>query len=88
MMKILTITGESLEDFFNKKIPHYMADLLLKSLEVLARNGRECIGAFVYPQDDIYYFRLQDDRIPNKADIYITFIDIQELIIILDVIMV
>lgn len=88
MMKILTITGESLDDFFANRIPHYMADILLKSLEVLARNGRQCIGAFVYPFDDIYCFRLQDDRIPDKADIYITFIDIQNLIIIIDAIMV
>ena len=88
MMKILTITGESLDVFFANRIPYYMSDLLLKKLEVLARNGRECIEAFVYPHNNIYYFKLEDDRIPDKANIYITFIDIQNLIIIIDAILV
>lgn len=85
MMEIVTITGQSLEDFFRPKVPQGLIKPLVNKLNVLKIYGRECIGAFVFPIDNIFHFEVTDPDIPEGADVYISFIDIGNLILIVEV---
>ena len=85
MMEIVTITGQSLEDFFRPKIPQGLIKPLVNKLKVLKIYGRECIGAFVFPADNIFHFEVTDPDISQGADVYISFIDIGNLILIVEV---
>ncbi len=84
LLTIATITGESLDEFFRRKMPSNLFNILTNKLEVLARNGKDCIGAFVFPYDDVYYFMI-DDTDTYTAKIFLSFIEIGNIILILDV---
>lgn len=84
MMDIETITGQSLEDFFRDRVPLTLFDLIALKLRVLKVQGRSCIGAFVFKYEDRYVFRVEDPYGDDKADIYISFIDVRDLILIID----
>ena len=87
MMKIITITGQSLDEFFKQRIPGVLIDKLIVKLRVLRLEGKNCIGAFVFPYGDRYVFRVEDVHSPDKANVYISFIDLQNLIIIIDAVL-
>lgn len=83
-MKLITITGQSLDDFF-KDIPSGLKRPLKNRLRVLQNHGKECIEAFVTPYNDFYHFYVEDPTIPEYVEVHISFIDISNLIIIIDV---
>lgn len=87
MMKIVTITGQSLEEFFKQRIPSVLIDKLIVKLRVLRLEGKNCVGAFVFPYKDRYVFRVEDVNSHDIADVYISFIDFQNLIIIIDAVL-
>lgn len=87
MMDIVTITGQSLEDFFRQRIPDVLLDQLRLKLRVLRIQGKNCIGAFVFRYEDRYVFRVEADYSQDKADIYISFIELRNLVIIIDAVL-
>lgn len=85
MMNIVTITGQTLDDFFRPQIPQGLITPLTNKLKVLKIYGRECIGAFVFPASGIFHFEVTDSNIPEGVDVYISFVDISNLILIVEV---
>lgn len=85
MMEIVTIAGQSLEDFFRPKVPQGLVKPLVNKLRVPKIYGRECIGAFVFQSEDIFHFEVTDPNISEGVDVYISFIDIRSLIVIVNV---
>lgn len=84
-MEIVTITGQTLDDYFRPKIPQGLMVPLTNKLKVLKIYGRECIGAFVFPADSIYHFEVTDPNVREGADVYISFLDIRNIILIVKV---
>lgn len=84
-MRVVTITGQSLDDYFKNRIPQGLINPLIRKLELLQNHGRDCIGAFVFPHKDAYQFTIDEPKMSEAANVYITFIDLHSLIIILDV---
>lgn len=88
MTRIITITGQSLDDFIASKLPPVLRPIFIKRLEVLTSMGRKCIDAFVFSHENFYYFCLEDTQISEKAKVYISFIDVQNIIIIIDIVLI
>ena len=84
-MEIATITGQTLDDFFRPKIPEGLMVPLTNKLKVLKIYGKECIGAFVFPADKFYHFQVTDPNVSEGVDVYISFIDIRNIILIIEV---
>lgn len=84
-MKLVTYNAQPLDEFFRQRVPQGLINPLLKKLDVLQTFGRECIQAFVFPKDDVFHFVVEEPNINDVADVYISFIDINNLIIIIDV---
>lgn len=84
MMDIETITGQSLNEFFRNRVPLTLFDTISMKLRILKIQGKNCIGAFVFRYEDLYVFRVEDSYGGDKADIYISFMDVRNLIIIID----
>lgn len=85
MMTIATITGQTLEEFFRHQIPQGLITPLENKLTMLKIYGRECIGAFVFSANNIFHFEVTDPNISEGVDVYISFIDISNLIIVVEV---
>lgn len=88
MMDILTITGQSLDDFFYGKVPDSLREPLGQKLRILKVLGKKCIGSFVFQYNDLYYFQVVDPYSECSAKIYISFlnINIKNIILIIDVV--
>lgn len=83
-MGINTITGETLEDFF-KCIPGVLKEPLIRKLKYLVHNGRDCIGAFVFPCGENYSFSIESIDTSVVAVVLISFVDEENMILLLGV---
>lgn len=84
MARINTVTGETFQAFFREKLPKELHERTAYKLRVLKNSRRDCVGAFVFPRGDRYAFRVEDTSGLFAADIYISFLDDNDLIIVID----
>jgi hypothetical protein len=81
---INTVSGETLDDFF-KCVPGVLKEHLVRKLIFLGHNGRDCIGAFVFPCGDNYSFKIESMYASVSAEVSISFIDEKNMILVLGV---
>lgn len=83
-MDINTVSGETLDDFL-KCVPGVLKEHLIRKLIFLGHNGRDCIGAFVFPCGDNYSFKIESMYASVSAEVSISFIDEKNMILVLGV---
>lgn len=83
-MDINTVSGGTLDDFF-KCVPGVLKEHLIRKLIFLGHNGRDCIGAFVFPCGDNYSFKIESMYASVSAEVSISFIDEKNMILVLGV---
>lgn len=82
MMNFKTVNDQPLDDFFRPQIPQGLITPLTMKLKILKIHGRGCIGAFVFPVSDMFHFEVTDPNISEGIDVYISFVDVEIILIV------